>query len=73
MISQENKGDVRDDFRGIQEKSRKMSSEESELYHRKSKTVDEALRTRLSRVFKNEIISRSNSDRSIYESVIKND
>ena len=53
--------DIEDDFRRIQEESRRTPSEEVQLYHGASEEIDSTLRTRLSRVFKREIQSSRSS------------
>lgn len=58
------KGGLSDDFRRIQEESRNLSNGEQQLFNRGSKRIDEGLRTRLSTIYKREIISRSNSSRN---------
>lgn len=56
-----NKEAATDDFRRIQEESRRMSDTESLLYHSARKEIDDSLRSRLSNVFKREIQSRISS------------
>ena len=63
--------DIEDDFRRIQEESRRTPSEEVQLYHGASKEIDSTLRTRLSRVFKREIQS-SRSSSSNDSRILKN-
>lgn len=49
-----------DEFRRIQEESRRISSEEQQRHHR-SKQIDEGIRERLSRVFKQQLKRSSGS------------
>jgi len=49
-----------DDFRRIQEESRRISNQEQQLFHKGSKEVDETLRTRLSRTYRSLLNARSN-------------
>lgn len=46
-----------DDFRRIQEESRRTPSEEVQLYHSKGKEIDSSLRRRLSTIFKRQLES----------------
>ena len=56
-----NKEMATDDFRKLQDESRRMSEAESLLYHSGRKKIDDSLQSRLSNVFKREIQSRISS------------
>ena len=56
-----NKEIATDDFRKLQDESRRMSEAESLLYHSGRKKIDDSLQSRLSNVFKREIQSRISS------------
>lgn len=57
------KESVQDDFRRVQEESRKMSTRDTEMYHSGEKQVDEGIRNRLSTVLGGELRTKSSSGR----------
>ena len=67
----EEKGGYSDEFRRLQEESRRTSSEEVQLYHTKGKEINETLRRRLSTIFKGQLDS-FNSGFSNDSRVLKN-
>lgn len=65
------RGERSDDFRRLQEESRRTPSEEVQLYHSKGKEIDGTLRGRLSRIFKRQL-ERSYSGFSDDSRLLKN-
>jgi len=59
MYNESEKIKYGDDFRRIQEESRRISNQEQQLFHKGSKEINETLRTRLSRILKRELATRS--------------
>ena len=55
-----NRNGITDGFRKLQEESRRITSEEQQLFNSGSQRIDEDLRNRLSGIFTNEINSRRN-------------
>lgn len=66
-----NKEIATDDFRRIQEESRRITDEEQQLFHNGSKKIDETLRERLSRTYRSILENRSNFSSNGY-GILKN-